>query len=202
MANEIHNDMTSVWKNQSLEKVEISLEQLRGKAQKLEKRVWQRNLREYVASAIVVAAFAYYIWLFPSPLVRLGCVLVIAGTLFMVCVLLKKGSARNVPAQMGMRSCVEFHREELLRQRDLLRGVWTWYLLPLVPGLALFLAGLFRQTMQQPNASAHAGAIIATFSFTTVVCALVFVGIGKLNQWAARKLQCEIDALDAMHDKS
>lgn len=198
MANETRNDMTSVWQNQPVERVEMSLEQLRRKAQKLQKRVLWRNLREYAASAIVIGAFGYTLWIAPPALIRTGCGLVIAGTLFMVYTLHKKGSAHTVPAELAFRTGVEFHRKELERQCDLLRRVWSWYLLPFVPGLAVFLAGLFRQTMQQPNAAAHAGVIVATFAVTAALGALVFVGIGKLNQWGARKLQREIDALNAL----
>jgi len=84
------------------------------------------------------------------------------------------------------------------RQRDLLRGVWRWYLLPFVPGLAVFLLGLFRWTMKLPNAPAHARVIMITFGLTAAGCGLVFVAVGKLNQWAARKIQREIDGLDKL----
>lgn len=200
MGNETRNDsdMTDVWKNQPVERVEISLEEIRRKAQKLEKRVLWRNLREYAASAIVIASFGYYIWKFPAPMIRFGCVLVIAGTLFVVYALHKRGAARTAPAELAFRTCVDFHRKELERQRDLLHSVWWWYLLPFVPGLTVFLLGLFRWTMEQPNAPAHTGVIVVTFALTAVGCAILFVGVGKLNGWAARKLQREIDALDGL----
>jgi len=114
----------------------------------------------------------------------------------------KKGAARTVPAEMAFRTCLDFHRQQLERQRDLLRGVWTWYLLPFVPGIAVFLIGLFRWTMTLPHAPAHARVIIITFALTAAACALVFFAIGKLNQWAAQKLQREIDALNEMEKES
>ncbi len=103
---------------------------------------------------------------------------------------------------MAFRTCLDFHRQQLERQRDLLRGVWTWYLLPFVPGLAVFPFRLFRWTMKLPHAPAHTRVIIATFALTAAACALVFFAIGKLNQWAARKLQREIDALNQMEKES
>jgi len=202
MANESGNDMTSIWKNQPAVPPAISIEQLHRKSQKLQKRVLWRNLREYVAAAVVVVAFAYYIWLFPFLLLRVGCMLVIAGTLFVVYTLHTRGSARIMPAQFASRSCIEFHREELLRQRDLLRSVWIWYLLPFVPGMVVFLLGLYLWTMQQPNAPAHQGRIAAVYLLTAAGCAVVFIGVGKLNAWAARKIQREIDALDAIAKES
>jgi hypothetical protein len=202
MANEARNDMANIWKTQPATPAAISLEQLRRKSRKLEKRVQWRNVREYLASVIVIAAFGYYISVFQSTLVRIGCGLVIAGTLFMVYMLHQRGASRTVPAELAFHTCVDFHRRELERQRDLLRSVWTWYLLPFVPGMAVFLAGLFRQTMGQPNAPADTGAIVAVFALTVAVCALVFVAVGKLNQWGARNLQREIDALNALEKES
>jgi len=202
MANEAGTDMSSVWKNQSAVPPAISFEQLRRKSQKLEKRVLWRNLQEYLASIIVIAAFGYYISLFHSTLVRIGCGLVIAGTLFVVYTLHKRGSARIAPADMAFLTCVDFHRHELERQRDLLLSVWSWYLLPFVPGMVVFLIGLFAMIMQQPNAAAHPGRVIAGLSITAIGCAAAFIAIWKLNQWAARKLQREIDVLDSLKRES
>lgn len=204
MDNEIRNDtaITNVWKNQPVDMTEISLGEIHQKARKFEKRIFWRNLREYVAGAIVIATFGYVMLVSPPALIRTGCGLVIAGALFMMYTLHAKGSVRNAPAELAFRTCVDFHRQELRRQRDLLRSVWSWYLLPFVPGMAVFLIGLFRNTMEQPNAPAHAGIIVAAFVFTAVVCAAVFVGVGMLNQWGARQLQREIDALDRLGKQS
>ena len=198
MTNENRSNMTDVWQNQPVKRVEISREALRRTAQKVERRVRWRNLREYVAGAIAIVCFGYYIWRFPAPLVRLGCVLLIAGTLFVVYALHRRGAARAVPPEMAFHTCLEFHRKELERQRDLLRNVWTWYLLPLVPGLTVFLLGLFRWTMEQPDAPAHARLITIAFGLAAAGCALALIVVGKLNHWAARKIQHEIDALDAI----
>jgi uncharacterized membrane protein len=202
MENEPSNNMKNVWRNQPVASVTISLAELHQKAQKFEKRILWRNLREYAASALVIASFGYYIWKFPAPIIRFGCVLVIAGVLFVVFTLLRQGAARTAPSEMAFRSCLDFHRKELERQRDLLRGVWTWYLLPFVPGMAVFLLGLFQRVMRQPNATAHVSLVMTTFGLTAAGCAVVFIGVGRLNQWAARKLQREIDALDSLGKES
>ena len=76
----------------------------------------------------------------------------IVGTLFMVYTLHKRGSARTVSAEFELRTCMDFHRKELQRQRDLLRDVWSWYLLPFVPGMLVFRAGLLEQALERPNA--------------------------------------------------
>lgn len=202
MESESGDDVKNLWQNQQAEPIQISLAELHHKAQRLEQRVRWRNLGEYAASALVIACFGFYIWKFPVPIVRLGCALVIAGVLFVVYQLHKKGAAQTMPAEMAFRTCLDFHRQQLERQRDLLRGVWTWYLLPFVPGLAVFLLGLFRWAMKLPHAPAHARVIIVTFALTAAGCAIVFFAIAKLNQWAAQKLQREIDALNKLEKES
>jgi hypothetical protein len=191
-------DITDIWKGQPVERLGISVEQIRLKAQKFEKRIFWRNFREYAASAIVIAAFGHYISVFHPILIRAGCSLVIAGTLLMVFALHKRGGVRTTPAELGLRACAEFHRKELERQRDLLRSVWLWYLLPFVPGLIVLQVGLLEHVIGQPNGSARAGVIVATFALTVVVGAVVW----KLNHWAANELQREIDALNGLGKES
>jgi hypothetical protein len=197
------NDPRDIWQEQPTEVCKMSAAELRLKAQKFEKRISRRNLREYVASAIVIAGFGWYIWLFPSTLTRTGCVLIIAATLFAMYTLHKSGGARTMPADLAFRSCVEFHRQELQRQRDLVRGVWWWALLPLFLGLIVFSLGrLQEQALMKPNASAHSGAIVINLVLGMVVPALMFVGLWWLNHRAANRLQLRINALDALEKES
>ena len=93
-----------------------------------------------------------------------------------------------MPADMALTSCLAFHRGELERQRDLLRGVWKWYLLPLVPGMILFCLG---PVMARPEKASLAVAVsIAAGNLA------FFVFIGELNRRAANKIQGRIDALE------
>jgi hypothetical protein len=202
MADETGNTVTEVWMGQPPDRIGISLEDIRRKSEKLERKVFWRNAREYVAGALVAAAFGYYASVFQSAPIRAGCVLVIAGALLVVFRLHKAGAARAVPAEWALRPCADFQRRELERQRDLLLGVWRWYLLPFVPGLAVFLLGLLEFTLRQPRASEHVGTIVAVFALTSAGCAVVFAGVGKLNRWAAYRLQREIDALAPLEQES
>jgi hypothetical protein len=195
-------DPRSVWTSQPIDRVEIPLWELRRRAGRLERRVWWRNLGEYLSGALVIAVFGYGAALYPSAWIGAGCVLLIAGTLFALGALHRKGSARRMPAEAAPSSCLAHHRDQLRRQRDLLLGVWWWYLLPFVPGLLVFLSGLLVWTLRRPGASAHAGAIVGAFGLVALGCAAVLVGVGALNRWAARRLQREIDELDALELRS
>jgi len=186
MENELPPDhLKNLWQNQNVEPVQMSLEEIRQKAEKFQKRVRNRNLREYVASLVVIGCFGYYFWKFPD--LRLGSALILAATVYIVYQLHSRGEAKAVPASLGLGTCLEFHRRELERQRDLVRDVWKWYLLPFVPGLVAFLVV---PLLRQPP---HKWILAAPF---VVLCAIFFYGIWRLNLRAADRLQRQIDELN------
>ena len=187
------NDMRQVWQNQSVNPIQMSLDEIRKKAEKFQRRVRWRNIREYLGAVLVVAIFGSFFWRYDSMLPCIGSALVIAGTLYMMYQLHKRGSAKIVPADLASRTCLDFHRRELERQRDLLRDVWRWYLLPFVPGMVVFVVGLAIQ---------HPAGRWATAGVGLAFCAIVFFLIGQLNRWAARKLQRQIDGLNALEKES
>ena len=189
MENELPpENLKSLWQSQSVEPIQMSLEEIRKKAERFQKRIRNRNLREYAASVVVFAAFSYYMWRWPD--LRLACGLILAGTAYVVYQLHTKGAAKNVPASLALDPWLQFHRRELERQRDLLGDVWKWYLLPFVPGLLVFIATLL---LRLP-----ADKWIRMLPFI-VFCAAVFYGIWRLNQRGANKLQRQIDELNAMN---
>src|SRR5471030_3451406 len=65
MENERPDDLKNVWQNQTVEANQMSLDELRRKAGKFQKRIRNRNLREYAASVVVVAVFCYNMWRLP-----------------------------------------------------------------------------------------------------------------------------------------
>jgi hypothetical protein len=98
----------------------------------------------------------------------------------------KNASVSAMPEHLALITCRDFHRGQLVRQRDLLRSVWLWYLLPFVPGLLLLLIG---------RAAADPGGA-PRVALSAMVGVLVFLGIGWLNERAARGLDREIETLD------
>jgi hypothetical protein len=186
----------ALWQGQPTEPPHISPEDLRRKMDRFERRIYWRNVREYVAGAFVVAAFGYYEWRFPTVLMRIGSGLMILGTLYVMYELHRRASARTAPAELGMSTCLDFHRRELERQRDALRSVWTWYLLPFVPGMIVFLAGM-AWIVLKANPAVMLRALIG-LGVMGIVVAAVFFAVWKLNRWTANKLQSRIDALNAL----
>lgn len=195
MTNELPtNDMKNLWQDQPTELSRISPEELRKVMNKFERRIFWRNLREYAAGAVVIAGFGYSEWKSYALLLRLGSGLVIAGTLYAMYQLHRRASIRPAPADLGLRTCIEFHRKSLERQRDALRTVWSWYLLPFVPGLAVFVIG---SIVNQWIAQGHLGAISIV---SPCFMAAMFFAVWRLNRHAAERLQAQIDDLDALRE--
>ena len=173
------DDLTRLWQEQA-DGGQTAMVDIRLKASTFERRVYRRNLLEYAAAAVVVVAFSRILWNGPGVAARVGAVLILLATTYVVYRLQRYGSTSMMPEELALTNCVEFHRAQLLRQRDLLRSVWRWYLLPFVPGLLLMLMG---RAAVDPSRAMRA----------TLISAVVFLGIGWLNERAARRLDDEIE---------
>ncbi|HEY1759873.1 MAG TPA: hypothetical protein VGG72_31165 [Bryobacteraceae bacterium] len=180
------NDARNLWQGQEVEQVILTVDEIRSRSDRFERRMHRRNVREYIAGALVVALFSGQLWrshgwrLTPA-------VLSIAGTIYVMFQLHRRASAHPLPTDVGLRGSIEFHRVELERQRNAVRSVWRWYLLPFVPGLVsgLVVTGIDHGINLRLNGMG-------------VFFVLVFVGIWALNQRGARKLDRKIQELKAM----
>jgi hypothetical protein len=180
------NDPRNLWQGQEVEKVILTVDEVRRRAARFERRIHKRNVREYIAGALVIALFAPQLW-HAHGWRATPAVLTIAGMIYMMFQLHRRGSARPLPADVGMRGSIQFNRVELERQRDAALAMWHWYLLPFVPGLT---AGLVMTGIDHGSK--------ALLIRMGVFFVLVFVGIWALNQRGARKLDRKIQELKAM----
>jgi hypothetical protein len=181
-------DLKKLWKDQSAPSVTLSADELRKEARGFQRRIGLRNLREYLAALFVLAAFARYFWVFPFPLMRIGSGLTILGTLVIMDQLRRRASRRPMPGENVGIPCLEFHRSELVRQRDALRSVWLWYIAPLVPGLVVFRLGV--ETELSASGPFFQGLL------PNLVLVAILLCVAGLNFLVARLLQRRIDALD------
>jgi hypothetical protein len=181
--------LQQLWQSEGGETT-MSLDEIRMYTQKLERRIAWRNGREYVAAVVGAGFFGYAMWTFPSMTVRVACGLILAGAAFIVYHIHTYGSVRPRPQDFaqdfGAANGLEFLRNELVRQRDLLRRVFWWYEAPLLPGMVLFAVGIAAQAPKR----GWVGLLAAL-----VWVAAVFVGIHLLNARAAAKIQQRIDQL-------
>ncbi|MCW5979944.1 MAG: hypothetical protein KIT09_17820 [Bryobacteraceae bacterium] len=181
------DDVRNLWQKQEVEEVKFPVDVLRVKAGKFERRIRWRNLREQAACLLVITAFGAMSFKITQTVPRISFALIIAGAIYVAWHIQKWGSPRALAADLGRANCVGFYRDELERQRNLLRSIWKWYLGPLVPGLSLLvLYGIWVAAPERrwfPVAYA-------------VAAAAFFWLIGWLNQRAARQLDGQIAELD------
>lgn len=190
------NDMRNIWQNQKTEGPRMSIEEIRGRAGKFERKIYWRNAREYIVALGMVVFFGFEFWRIPYALTRVGYGLMIAGLLYVVWQLHRRGSSRTVPEELGLATSLEFFRRELEKQRALVANVWTWYLGPLVPGWVVLTVAIARTN---PGHLRHIGLTLAVLN---LVAALGFIFVWRLNQRAARRLEHRIAELDALQRPS
>jgi hypothetical protein len=123
---------------------------------------------------------------------KTGSALTIIAALFVVWQLHKRAAAQVLPASSGM-PLVDFHRAELIRQRDALKSVGVWYLAPFIPGVLLLGLGRYFQAHAAGRTLARDHEIIL---LANAVVVLVFGAIWLLNSWGAERLQKRIGELD------
>jgi hypothetical protein len=169
----------------------MSIAEVQARASAFQTKISRRNLREYAAAAIVVLFFGYRFAYTADPFIRGGMALIIAGTCYVVWQLHIRGAAREIPKEAGLSSFIDFQRQQLIRQRDMLTNLWSWYLGPLLPGMVVLMVAVGHAT-----AGRVPHAWLLTVIYLGIVTA-VFGAIDRLNKRAARRLQRQIDELDA-----
>ncbi|MGH8121814.1 MAG: hypothetical protein ACREPT_03495 [Rudaea sp.] len=181
-------DVKQVWRNQHAPAMVLAPAELRAHFDRFERRIARRNLIEYLAGAFVIAANGFDLWLFPDWPTRAACLLIIAGVLILMHQLRSRTSVRaDTNDRLGLPAVVYF-RSELVRQRNALRSVGLWYVLPLLPGTELFFWA------RRAAMSATTGAWVY-WLFPAVALAVIL-----LNLHGARRVQREIDRIDANNE--
>jgi hypothetical protein len=188
-------DIEKLWRLQEAEVKPVTLDDVRKKAAKFQRRISHRNAIEYVAAAVVIPAFAVIAVAGHGWMIQLGSALVIVAALFVVWQLHRRGAARRMPDTEGM-ALVDFHRRELLRQREMFRSAWLWYLAPMVPGMALILLGRWFQTHSTQRSLQWDHDVIV---LAAIVIVLAFVIVRLVHALAVTKLQKQLDDLERFH---
>lgn len=161
------------------------------RTQALMKEIKKRTLVGYAACFLVIVAFGRFIFIFPSPLERVGSGLTVAATFYLVYQLHERRN-RKLPFEVQSSACTAFYRTELERQRDFHRGSWFWSrLVIMIPGYVLFLIGF---AMAHPESARSMTIIGACFLALCVVAV-------PLNLRRSGKYQRQLDELDSPPNK-
>lgn len=185
----LDDDARQLWREQAVPALQpLPADELATQSRQLRHKVGRRNRHETVAAVLVALVFLAYAWIFPHWLTKLGALLTVAGSAVVVWQLRRRASALPLPEALGA-SLLQFHRTELVRQRDALLSVWRWYVAPAVPGLLLFLCGRqIENGRWQP--------------WPFIITVLVMAGVVWINRRAAQQLQREIEALDLLEKET
>lgn len=180
--NDRGRDAQRLWRSQPREEVQMSVEDIRSKAERLEQKVRSLNIATAALFAVLILVEAFQIWRSRELIERVGDLLTIAAFGYVAFRFRGYVTVESMPAGLGRTSSVAFYREQLARRRDLSNRPWR-FLLPFVPGVALSLLG---------------GAMGGTPTRMVAVAALgaaLFVAIAWWEKRRALKIQEEIDAL-------
>jgi hypothetical protein len=117
-------------------------------------------------------------------LLRIGAFLLAAGLVFVT----YAASQRNRPGRLPgiAEDSISYNIARLTQRRDILRTAWLWFLVPLVPGIALLYAG----AAMQPEI----GPLSALLGLA--VCAVAFVAIAVVTTRTAKQLDTQIAELE------
>jgi hypothetical protein len=185
MASNPEDDIHALWREQPTEAQRAPMEAIRATAQAFDQRTrrW-RYIGAIAMAVLVVSNVVEVVWPGQDIVERTGDLLMLMALLYIGYEYRKH--ARTRPERLGQTTCAEFYRSQLAHERDL-AAQGRRFLLPFVPGVSVSLAdGLLAPGL--PTAQ-KIGVVVAGV--------LLFVGVAWLNALTARKLQKQIDALDA-----
>lgn len=153
----------------------IDIEAVRKKMADLHSVLDARNLREFIACAVVVVIFGFYYLTIPYPITRIGDLIVIGGCLFASWKMIESKMRAPRPDPSGpMAQWLQQERARVHHEAELLRTVTWWYILPILLGANVFFWG-FPNRGWTPR--------LAYTCFTL----LLGWGIWCLNDYARRK---------------
>jgi hypothetical protein len=187
MLNDSENGVHEIWEEQPREAQRISLDEIHDKGRRVESR---RRRWKTVGTAFFILLVSEnsveVVWPGQNVMERAGDLLIVAALFYISYEYRKYARVASSPEGPGLTNCVEFYRAHLTYERNLARQS-SRYLLPFLPGVTLsLLSGVIDE-----------GLPMARLIGIAAVGVALFLGIAWWNAHTARKLQKEIDALDA-----
>jgi MFS family permease len=181
-----------IWQLQALEAPRVSAAYMRHRARDLASRTRIRNGSNYAGGVLCALFLAWCGWRYPGhflhrPVMITGLALGVLASVYLLFRWHHLASAAKGPEDAGVIDSVSFYRHQLERQRDARRN-WRRRL-PVVPGLITVLASFVLELNPIPW---------ALLAMVTIFMVGVFSFAIAFEEWTARRLQREIDALDLL----
>jgi len=158
---------------------------------RLFERMSRRGVRIEAYTGVAIAAF-FIIPVVSSPnwALRIGWALASAYGLY-VAVVVWKSETPPMPESLEFVAALAHYRGELERRRRIIQTLWRWYLMPIVPGMLLIIAGATIEASKRGRPLWPALIFIALMAGMGVV-------IHLSSQGWARKLRIRIDTLGSI----
>ena len=158
---------------------------------RLFERMSRRGVRIEAYTGVAIAAF-FIMPVVSSPnwALRIGWALASAYGLY-VALVVWKSQTPPMPESLEFDTALAHYRGELERRRRIIQTLWRWYLMPMVPGMLLIIAGATIEASKRGRPLWPALIFIALMAGMGVV-------IHLSSQGWARKLRIRIDALGSI----
>jgi hypothetical protein len=193
------NNLKTLWQDQPTEPTAMSLEAVQQRAAKLQARLYRSKLLVYGLVALAVPLYFFATVTSPNRIMTSGYLLTLLGILFVFSFYRQHAQVDRKAVSAASHACVDFHKQALVRWRNLTRTAWAWGLLPVLPGALLMFYGAHQIVgYLPPHTRLRYG--IDPQVYIGVLYTLGVLGVvGHLirTQWKARKYDKELKDLEA-----
>jgi hypothetical protein len=173
------NELTEIWKQSA--KTEVGkfnqseiLANLDSQLRNFDKCLKKRNRREVIAAAIVILIFGIGAILFTGIISKIGLLLCALYGVLVIYVLRNVKKHKPASYALPVKDYLVQHRDYLVKERNLLKNVIYWYLLPPFIGEVLFFIG------QNMGTITLIISILIVFSINAYIYFLNKVGVKKV----------------------
>jgi hypothetical protein len=173
---------------------DLLLKEVQRNHQTLESSLLRRDIVEVVAAAVVTGVFGFMaVRLNEWSLFLCSFGGLFVGTFFVVDRWIQSRKHPRPATDQSLQSCIQTSLVQVNHQIWLLKNIFWWYLLPLIPGMVAFLSAVgWKMHEVGPLALLLVAAV-------GLLCAFVFWGVYLLNQQAVKKtFEPRRDELEAL----
>jgi hypothetical protein len=149
------DDMKDIWRNQTTDPPQISLEHFRKKAQRLQKKAKREVYTGYVVALVLIVVFSVPFAESQQTVQRVGLGLLMLWAILIPFLAQRRLWSEPMSPDTALAPGIAFYRRQLERHHGYQRRIWLW-LAPMFLGAGLYLspaiAGIARDPAHAPKA--------------------------------------------------
>jgi len=141
------DELKAIWKtsNERMEYINlhsVKLNNMNDKIKKFEKTINSRNTVEIIVAIGLIIIYSIFFYIKPTPLAKIGAFLLLLYC-FNVIYQLRRTAAKqpSFDITLSLKEQLLAYQVYVLEEQKLYKNIFYWYLLPMLPGLILFLIG-------------------------------------------------------------